>query len=260
MVEEEESVYTVTIQVDEKNNGKIFTVLITDQNCKFRFVHVLAKDGAVEFETGVYWVYYILDGHYRIVTFVDLPFLDVNTHHWFYDSVAYSYVMGLVKGTAANMFSPNMKMTRAMFATILYIMSGEAGDSDDEGEYWYTNAVAWAVENRIILGYGGGRFGEHDNVTREQMVTILYRFAKYMGYDTDERADMSGINDKDKISDWAVEAFEWAVGVDIIRGVKDTELNPKGSSTRAQIATVIQRFGVKFGEKILVVDRAFLAE
>ena len=107
---------------------------------------------------------------------------------------------------------------------------------------WYTEAVRWAASEGIVGGYGGGLFGTNDPVTREQLAVILYRYAAYKGYDVTASTDLSGFNDMSEISDYALEAMQWANAAGIVNSTSDTTLDPKGSATRAQMAAMLQRF------------------
>ena len=111
-----------------------------------------------------------------------------------------------------------------------------------EGQ-WYTDAVAWAAENKIVEGYNG-KFAPEDDVTREQIVTILYRYAQYKGIDTSEgeMKPLSDFDDTRYISDWAVSAFRWAVDAGIINGVGNRKISPKTDASRAQVATMLMRY------------------
>ena len=177
----------------------------------------------------------------------DLPFTDVSTSDWFYDAVAYVYENGLMGGTSANQFSPNVTTTRSMIVTILHRLEGEPAAStstftDVAAGQWYTDAVAWASANRIVEGYGNGRFGPNDTITREQMATILYRYAQSKGYDVGGTGDLGGYSDASQVSDWARTAMGWANAQGLITGNTATTLNPTGSATRAEAATILMRF------------------
>ena len=113
-----------------------------------------------------------------------MPFKDVRESDWFYEAVQYVYEHGMMRGTGDTMFSPESTTTRAMIVTILHRLEGlpaAAGEqyADVPGGQYYTDAVAWASENGIVNGYGNGRFGPNDAITREQMATILYRLAQF---------------------------------------------------------------------------------
>ena len=175
------------------------------------------------------------------------PFTDVKEADWFYDAVRYVYENGMMSGTGASTFSPDTTTTRGMIVTILHRMEGmpsAAGEkfADVPADQYYSDAVAWASANNIVGGYGHGRFGPNDPITREQMATILYRYVQYKGYDTEIAGDISTFADGSQVSSYAVEAMNWAVGVGLISGVGSNALAPKGSATRAQVATILMRF------------------
>ena len=175
------------------------------------------------------------------------PFPDVDENDWFYDEVVYVYENGLMNGVENNRFAPNTATNRAMLATILYRLAGEpavSGDlpfTDVESGTWYTDAVLWAAQNGIVNGLGENTFAPMNTLTREQLVTMLYRYAEAEGYDVSAAADLSGYPDADKVQTYAQEAMSWAVAEGIVAGM-DGNLNPAGSATRAQIATILMRF------------------
>ena len=175
------------------------------------------------------------------------PFPDVDENDWFYDEVVYVYENGLMNGVENNQFAPNTATNRAMLATILYRLAGEpavSGDlpfTDVESGTWYTDAVLWAAQNGIVNGLGENTFAPMNTLTREQLVTMLYRYAEAEGYDVSAAADLSGYPDADKVQTYAQEAMTWAVAEGIVEGM-DGNLNPAGHATRAQIATILMRF------------------
>jgi len=176
-------------------------------------------------------------------------FIDVPDGEWYSAAVKYVVNAGLFNGTSANEFSPDADMTRAMLTTVLWRLTGypepktpDSGFNDVEDGMWYTDAVKWANENNIVNGYGDGRFGTEDSITREQLSTILYRFALHEGYETSKKESISDFADTASVSVWAIEAFEWAVGTGIITGTGDSNLSPTDTATRAQVATTLMRF------------------
>ena len=175
------------------------------------------------------------------------PFPDVDENDWFYDEVVYVYENGLMNGVENNQFAPNTATNRAMLATILYRLAGEpavSGDlpfTDVESGTWYTDAVLWAAQNGIVNGLGENTFAPMNTLTREQLVTMLYRYAEAAGYDVSAAADLSGYPDAGKVQSYAQEAMSWAVAEGIVEGM-DGNLNPAGNATRAQIATILMRF------------------
>ena len=184
----------------------------------------------------------------------ELPFVDVKKGDWFYDAVYYNYFAGIMTGLNETHFGPNESLARAQFAVILYRMNDtpdvdyKAIFPDVEDGIWYTDAILWASDTGVVTGYtDSGKFGPSDKINREQMAVMMYRYAKYKGYTSDEPADISGYKDADKVNTFAKEAMEWAVGNGIISG-KDggTVLDPQGNATRAECATIIMRFIEKF--------------
>ena len=176
------------------------------------------------------------------------PFPDVDENDWFYDEVVYVYENGLMNGVENNRFAPNTATNRAMLATILYRLAGEpavSGDlpfTDVAAGTWYTDAVLWAAQNGIVNGLGENTFAPMNTLTREQLVTMLYRYAEAEGYDVSAAADLSGYPDAGKVQPYAQEAMSWAVAEGIVAGMEDGTLNPAGNATRAQIATILMRF------------------
>ena len=175
-------------------------------------------------------------------------FTDVPADAWYKEAVDYVAEKGLMQGTAANTFSPNITTTRAMIVTILYRLEGSPAVSgtspfdDVASGQWYTDAVIWANSNGIVKGYGDGNFGPADNITREQMAAIMFRYSNFKGYDTSKAADLSGYTDASDISDWAVPAMKWANAEGLITGCTPTTLVPRGEATRAQAATILMRY------------------
>lgn len=179
--------------------------------------------------------------------FAATTFKDVNASDWFYDAVQYAYDNGMMSGTGDGRFSPNYTTTRGMLVAVLYRMEGspsapEAAFTDVAKGQWYTDAVAWANSNGIVTGYGDGRFGPGDTITREQTALILYRYAKYKNCDTDTSGSLSIFSDANQTSSYAVDAMGWAVGSGLISGTGNATLTPRGSATRAQLAMILMRF------------------
>lgn len=179
------------------------------------------------------------------------PFADVPTDAWYAAAVAYVHEQGWMTGTASNLFSPSQSVSRSMVATILHRLaecpeSGSPSFSDVSPDTWYTQAVAWAAEEGIVLGYDDGRFGPEDPVTREQLAALLYRYAQYQDYDTSGRASLSGYTDAAQISSYARTAMAWAVDNGLLTGRTQTTLVPGGTATRAELAVILERFAALF--------------
>jgi hypothetical protein len=162
------------------------------------------------------------------------PFKDVSAGNWFFEAVAYAETNGLMNGMGDDTFAPAALLTRAMMITIL---ARSAGVDTTVGDTWFSEAVAWGVDSGITDGTNMG-----DNITREQFVTMLFRYAGTLGVDTSERADLAGFDDADKVSDWAQDTMAWAVAVGLVQGRTDTTLAPDGNATRAEAATLLMRF------------------
>ena len=177
-----------------------------------------------------------------------LPFTDVASDAWYAQAAAYVYRQGLMSGTAQDRFSPDLTTNRAMLVTILYRLAGSpavdggSAFTDVSGGDWFASGVAWASANGIVTGYGDGRFGPNDPITREQMAAILYRYAGFAGQSTTGQADLSGYTDAGRVSPYAAEAMGWAADRGLITGVSADTLSPGGSATRAQVATILMRF------------------
>lgn len=177
-------------------------------------------------------------------------FKDVKAGDWFYDAVQYVNSKGIMIGTSDDTFEPEFKLNRATVVMVLYRMDGEPDVAyspefkDVPDGKWYSEAVIWAAKNKIVEGYGGNMFGPEDNVTREQFATMMYRYAKYKNYDISvpPSFSLSKYSDAGKVSDWAKDAMSWCVYNELITGVTDTALEPANTATRAQCATIFQRY------------------
>ena len=190
----------------------------------------------------------IIDGEVPLVG-APMLFADIRRDNWYYDAVAYVFSHNLMNGVGGDRFDPNGVASRGMIMTILYRLedepeiTAENPFSDVEDGKWYADAMIWAAENKIVGGYGNGKFGPNDPITREQLAAILNRYAKYKGIDVSigEDTNILDFADTGAWSDWSVDALQWAVGSGIIQG-KDGKLVPKGDASRAEAATMIQRF------------------
>lgn len=172
------------------------------------------------------------------------PFTDVDTESWYQKAVQYCYTNGLMNGVAATEFAPETDTTRAMAVTILYRIQGspETGAhsfGDVAPDAYYEDAVAWAAEAGIVKGIGNGLFAPDRAVTREELITMLARYAAYMGRDTQAEDRTAAYSDGGQISAYAVASINWALQEGLINGVSETELDPQGTSTRAQAARMM---------------------
>ena len=182
---------------------------------------------------------------------VELPFTDVPEGAWYADAAAYVYEHGLMAGTSATTFAPDVTTSRAMIATILWRMAGSpvvnyAMDYTDVAQgQWCSEAIRWATSEGVVTGYGNGLFGTNDPITREQFAAMLYRFAQEQGYDVSigENTNILSYTDVADLSEYAIPAMQWAVGAGIINGTGDgSTLSPQGQATRAQAAVMLMRF------------------
>ena len=176
-------------------------------------------------------------------------FNDVSANDWFASAVDYVTGKGMMNGTADNTFSPKANTTRGMVVTVLYRLENQPSTSaasftDVASGAYYANAVAWANANGIVSGYGSGKFGPNDKVTREQLAAILYRYAQYKKYDVSvgEDTNILSYNDAQSISSYAIPAIQWACGAGVVTGKSGSKLDPKGNATRAEVAVMLMRF------------------
>ena len=171
-------------------------------------------------------------------------FSDVPNGAWYADAVDYVYEHGIMNGTSATTFSPNTPMTRAMLTAVLYRASGSpavtnavAGFSDVSADAYYASAVAWASANGIVTGYGNGRFGSNDPVSRAQIAAILWRYA---GSPSAEAG--ANFADESSIPAYASAAVDWARANGVVNGTTGNRFDPNGSATRAQVATILRNY------------------
>lgn len=178
------------------------------------------------------------------------PYKDVSISNWYYKAVKYMTEEGLMNGVTANSFGPEQAVTRGMLVTILYRLEGSpeveatGAFTDVESDKWYYNAVEWAKQNEIVNGMTATTFAPEANITREQIATIMYRYASFKGYDTSVRAGemMWNFIDMSKISNYAFDAMDYAVGTGLINGKGMMQLCPKDNAKRNEIATILMRF------------------
>ncbi len=180
--------------------------------------------------------------------FTDMPELG----NWAHAGIDFVVEKGLFNGMSKDIFAPDKTMTRAMLVTVLWRRAGEKeadgmAFTDVPQGLWYSKAIAWAAEQGVVTGYPDGTFRPDNEITREQLATILFRFAKLYEMDPPERADLDIFPDSEKVQSYAVEALQWAVANGLINGVYDsgaeeTFLRPENSATRAQVATILMRF------------------
>ena len=186
---------------------------------------------------------------YPIVDSNDAWFTDVFENQWYYDYVKYAVDNGLMSGMSDTEFGSEINIQRCMFVTVLYRMDGEPDSTEDivftdvpENAY-FKKAVSWANTNGIVSGYSDDEFAPDENITREQLATIIWRYARYKGIDISSENDNAlNYDDTREISDYAIPAMKWIIGVGIIGGFDDNTLRPKDNTTRAQTATILKKF------------------
>lgn len=182
-------------------------------------------------------------------------FSDINESDWFYDFVISAYESGLMQGMSENSFEPSSKLTRAMFITVMHRMGDlpkvkkQSNFTDVDDGAWYADAIAWGYENKIISGISETEFDPNDNITREQIATILYRYAKYKGMNVNNiasAADITAYPDAVQISDWAINAMRYCISKKIITGDDTGNIFPQNYASRAEMATMVVRLIKEF--------------
>ena len=234
---------------------RVYITAVTDKGYELTWLSVKAEDGT---RVDVYEAlkedtyYFFMPDQAVTVSAIfaydypDMPFTDVNSNSWYFNAVEFVYNKGIMQGVSSTKFGPNGTVTRGMLVTMLWRMAGEpyvgGGSFDDvaSGSY-YATAVAWAAKNGIVDGYNSTRFGPNDAVTREQIATMLYRYAKWLGYSA-SGSSLAGYSDASSVSSWAKDAMGWAVKNSAVTGVTATQLNPASSATRAETAQMFMNF------------------
>lgn len=186
------------------------------------------------------------------VPLAQIPFVDVEKDSWYAESVAYVYAQGFMKGNGDMTFTPEATLNRGMMAQIIYNIAqnpdapANSAFADLSGRY-YIKAVSWGVANGVINGYGDSTFGGENDVTRQEMVTMLYRYAKSRNLGGEvELSVLDGFADTGSVSDWAKEAMAWAVENGLIQGRGNNDIDPQANMTRAEVAVVLARYGRLF--------------
>ena len=175
-------------------------------------------------------------------------FSDLDLDAWYHEYTDYVLCKGMMNGMGGDIFAPNGETSRAMLTTILYRMagspavSGEMPFADVAAGQWYTDAILWAEQNDVVLGYGDGSFGPMDTITREQIAALFFRFAELKGMKTGLEADLASFKDAGEISAWASDYMEWAVASGMMEGRGAKTLAPKAGTTRAETAALLERW------------------
>lgn len=187
------------------------------------------------------------------IRLTELPFRDVSKRDWYYDDVVYVYRKGYMDGMSSTRFGGELNTTRGQIVTILWRLTGEPRATkrnpftDVSSSQYYYDAISWAYDAGVVDGFDAYTFKPDQNVTREQLAAILYRYAKYMNLSTSGSAYLAKYKDADKIANWAYDAMAWANYRGLINGTSATRIDPKGYATRAQIAAILHRFAVEYG-------------
>lgn len=258
----EEDHGTVSVSPSRASSGQTVTITVTpDEGYKVGSVTVKRPNGSTVPVTGQgngKYTFTMPSGGIAVdVTFIpeDWPFVDVTEDKWYYDAVAYVYQQGIMVGMSETTFEPNTTVNRAQVVQMLYNLegqpqvSGDSGFSDIRDDQWYAKAVAWASANDVVAGYEDGTFRPTRAVTREEFAQILYNYAKFKGYDLSASADLGKFPDSGQVSSWAETALGWANGNGLINGHDDDRLDPKGSTIRAQAASILMNFDKGFAQE-----------
>lgn len=201
-------------------------------------------------KAGVYYFYmpdqYVTVSAYFAPAASALPFNDVAYTSWYYDAVKFVYDKGIMDGVSYYRFAPDATITRGMVVTMLWRMAGEpyeaaAGFTDVAAGRYYTTAVAWAAKNGIVEGMTSTTFAPDQAITREQLASILYRYAKWLGF-SGYGSDISGYTDAGKVSSYAYDAMSWAVRSGVVTGTSARVLDPQGTASRAAAAQMFMNF------------------
>ncbi len=186
---------------------------------------------------------------YYLVGYDDkINFKDLKKSDWYYKSAMSAVQKNLFQGTSETEFSPNQMMTRSMFVTVLHRLDGKTKCShickftDVDEKSWYTDAINWSAEKSIVSGINKIEFMPDGEITREQVATVLYRYALSQGKDMEVTGVATSFEDNDEISGWAKDAVKWSVGKGLLSGNDNGVLDPKGKATRAEVATIFQRY------------------
>lgn len=198
------------------------------------------------------------DGDQGVLGATTIDFIDVHEGDWYYNAVQYVAAANLISGTTPTTYEPNTLLTRGMFATILYrlagspAVTGENPFTDVESGQWYTNAVLWAAKTGIVSGNTSSTYAPNDELTREQLVTMMYRYASFKGYNVTAGQDEEFriMTDTNAISPYAEVAFKWAFASDIIHGTTPTTLSPLKAATRAEGAKMMMDFMESFVTRV----------
>lgn len=252
--------YTITATAGEGGtitpNGKVTVTENKDQSFTMKAnngyaVYKLLVDGKEVTVSDTYTFSTVKANHTISATFkkadTTKPIFNDIQNHWAKDSIEKIVALGIMNGVGNEQFAPDLNTSRAMLVTVLYRLEKEPNMTissfmDVPSDAYYAKAVAWAEQNGIVDGIGGNQFAPNQDITREQLAAILYRYAKYKGMDVSGRADLDGFADRTNVGAWALDAMRWAVSSKLIGGRSATELAPDGKATRAEVATILVRW------------------
>lgn len=256
---QEGETFAVVFSIGEASDHTLFVPACCSSSNWYSTNETLAGQSFVSMD-GASW----LDGktlqsepNVRIKAFTDntdpvFPFTDVDGSAWYYEDVHAAWLRSLVNGMTATTYGPASTATRAQVVTVLWRLAGEPAPSapaaftDVRAGLWYSDAVAWADENGVVNGYTDGRFLPSNTITRQEFLTILYRYAALRGQNVSQTADLTAYRDGGSVAPWARDAMAWSLGSGLQRGVATatgiTLLDPRGSVTRAQLAAFLRRF------------------
>ena len=236
-------------KVTASNNGTV--TIKPDDGYQISSITVNGKEVAIPSDgklTGLDRDDHVVVTFKKIASGMVGAFLDVSVDAWYADAVQYAIDKGIMNGVSETVFSPNSTTTRGMIVTMLHRMedtpsAGTSDFTDVSVDVWYADAVAWAAANGVVNGTTERNFAPDSAITREQLATILYRYALYKGYNVSvSNTVLNEYTDTAQISAYALEAMQWANATGLIMGNTATTINPTGNATRAEVATILMRF------------------
>ena len=241
---------TLTAPLGEENAGYWANLYHYDESAEamnFEAAAEIDEDGNVKIPFSHASQYAIvIDDHSHATAPVSEIFIDVAPNAWYKDAVQYAYDNGLMTGVSDTEFAPDATTTRGMIVSMLARLEGVESANDagfaDVNDEWYATAVNWAASVGVVNGYEDNTFRPNQPITREQLAAILMNYASYKGEDVSARASLDAYSDAENVSTWATDTMSWAVAEGYITGVTNTELQPQGSATRAQVAAILERF------------------
>ncbi len=229
----------IKLEIPNVSNGQV--LVITDKNGNLDIVKkaVVYGDKA-----------YAVLNKFGNISVIDNSknFDDVSKNAWYNHSVDFVTSRKLFNGVGNNDFAPNVPMSRGMLVQVLYSLDGDKSKTnynyfnDINNSVWYKDSAAWANNNNLVSGYANGNFGGNDPVTREQLIKVLYQYAKYTGMDTSRTRNINHYKDGGYVSSYAVDSMKWAVGTGLVSGYSDNTLKPQGKATRAEVSALLTKF------------------